>query len=334
MLAHDNAISIIKNSMTEKDLKKEDLIKKLIEEDYLIQTDDGTFTLRSSDESELMHSRVGALTEAFEKFAIPAGIASIESPVILDLCSGLGYNALAALESNPGSRIYMFEFSEEMLFLGTCLKSHLMSKSRLDGAIRDYFFNRPNSCIQIHTGDVRMSLSRLPALECDVLFHDGFSPAKDPVLYTVEFLSLLKKHMKKSALLLSYSSSIPFRSALLMAGFHIGEGPSVGRKRGTTMASPNPGHPGISAGISLEDELLIALTTLGTPYRDPMQNLSGEEIDRNREAERASMRESCKYLSAKKIKKGIFDSRLREIHERSSCSAEAVWEMSKFLLTS
>lgn len=72
---------------------------------FLIRTEDGSFTLTSderNEESETLHSKFGARTEAFEKFVIPSKLLekAEKSTVIkvLDICSGIGYNVSALLD--------------------------------------------------------------------------------------------------------------------------------------------------------------------------------------------------------------------------------------------
>lgn len=62
----------------------------------------------------------------------------------------------------------------------------------------------------------------------DAVFLDPFSPLKSPELYSVEFFKTLKVLMKDDGMILTYTSAAPVRSALVEAGFHVGEGPSFG----------------------------------------------------------------------------------------------------------
>ncbi|EKF86494.1 MnmC family methyltransferase [Methanobacterium formicicum] len=69
--------------------------------DYLVETSDGTYTLQSeeiNESRETMHTTHGAFREAREKFAKPANLRDKKNIAILDICSGLGVNAAAALE--------------------------------------------------------------------------------------------------------------------------------------------------------------------------------------------------------------------------------------------
>ena len=76
-------------------------------------TEDGSIGLYSYAEKDVFHSKYGALTEAWEKFVIPAKIESLlkrNSEVkVLDICYGIGYNTKAlmtyTIEKNK-KRIY------------------------------------------------------------------------------------------------------------------------------------------------------------------------------------------------------------------------------------
>ena len=66
-----------------------------------METSDGTYTLQSeemNESRETMHTTHGAFREAREKFAQPANLRGKKKIAILDICSGLGINAAAALE--------------------------------------------------------------------------------------------------------------------------------------------------------------------------------------------------------------------------------------------
>ena len=64
-------------------------------------TDDGSIGLYSEDFSDVFHSRNGALSEAYEKFVIPADLFSVLENYneinLLDICYGIGYNSKAFL---------------------------------------------------------------------------------------------------------------------------------------------------------------------------------------------------------------------------------------------
>ena len=330
MLAEQTVIKLIRESMTGPPQNYKNIMNILSNNNLLILTEDGTYTIRSEAESEYMHSRIGAMKEAFEKFATPSDIGNIKKPRILDLCSGLGYNSLAALVQNRDSYIDLLEISSEMIFLSQFISSPFKEKKILDEAVNRFFHKKTMEKIRIFSEDARVYLQRDNIPQYDIIFHDGFSPANDPLLYTVEFLGLLYKHMSSTAVLLSYSSSIPFRSALIEAGFHIGEGPSIGRKRGITIAAINKNDRRILSRLSYDDEKLIALSTIGVPFHDRTLKGTLEEIENNRMKNRQYEKSRRDYLSSKKIKKDLVDNQYRKIYSDSTNSRDSILAMREY----
>ncbi|MBP2172695.1 MnmC family methyltransferase [Methanococcus voltae] len=368
-----------------------ELSKNLIDEltsneiDMLVKTDDGTYTLKSEDTDELMHSRVGALTEGIEKFAIPSMVEMRDSCNILDLCSGMGYNAMACLSKNKNCNIDMVEISKETLFLSLCLDIPLKEHELIKEAYFEFFNNFNdididkdidkdmmkkesnskrdfNGNIQVFNDDARVILQKMPNNYYDIVCHDAFSPARDPVLYTVEFLDLMYKKLKDGGMVISYSSSIPFRSALFEIGYNVYEGVSVGRKRGITIAfkgkpiyhticnndnainenkldkNENDNHNTNNncelQRISEVDERLIALSSIGIPYHDEKLDKTSEEIIFNRDIMRDEFKnnlsiegynEHDSYIySTKRIKSGKIDEKLLKIQKNSKNSVECI----------
>jgi tRNA U34 5-methylaminomethyl-2-thiouridine-forming methyltransferase MnmC len=289
-------------------------------ERFLVETDDGTFTLHSSEMisgRELVHTTHGALREARKKFIEPANLQGKEKVNILDLCSGLGYNTTAALdilvEDKVDIKIDMVEISLETLALSLLihipLKSHkLVIKTIEKKLINEGFLTfeggklefPSNTKVNIHCRDAREFIKSIKPYEnelYDAVFLDPFSPGKTPELYSQEFFQGLSGLIKKNGLILTYTSAAPVRSALLEAGFHVGEGPSLGR-RGGTMASPSISM--ISKPLSIHDERMIALSDAGIPFRDPELDRSAEEILIRRDQERKTARGYYKLASTVK----------------------------------
>ncbi len=71
--------------------------KKLNE--YLIKTDDGSYTLKSEGQNgETMHTYHGGVDESLEKYVKPSKLAGKDNVRVLDICSGLGYTAAVCIE--------------------------------------------------------------------------------------------------------------------------------------------------------------------------------------------------------------------------------------------
>lgn len=168
---------------------------KLLEE-YLVETEDGTFTVASESsedgfKAENMHTIHGAFREAREKFVKPANLDvksnfATDKVAIMDICSGLGYNAAAALEAilndfgdnHPEShenyeekiqiKIDMVEISPETLGVALLIpspdKSHsIVRKAIEEKLIEEGFLTQemekaeipPNLEIRVHCMDAR-----------------------------------------------------------------------------------------------------------------------------------------------------------------------------------
>jgi tRNA U34 5-methylaminomethyl-2-thiouridine-forming methyltransferase MnmC len=315
----DRVIEIVRNwsnSEITGDLKARDVASKLLK-NFLVKTDDGTYTLRSqmvSDSSETMHTSNGALSEAKQKFVIPADIQGKDEVIILDICTGLGYNAAEALENVLNSAnqvtIDLVEISWETLAVSLLIPCPVKSHEILKKAIENYLVNRgylkfhlektnipSNLEINVHCKDAREVVSNLPKKSYDAIFLDPFSPGKTPELYSVEFLLKIKDLLKYDGIILTYTSAAPVRSALINIGLEVGEGPAMGRVGGTVASFDLKKIP---IPLSENDERMIALSDAGIPFRDPGLNNSQEEIFKLRSLERKSARGNYKLPSTVK----------------------------------
>ena len=140
-----------------------------------------------------------------------------------------------------------------------------------------------NSSINFFLGDARKSIF-LTNKMYDVVFLDAFSPQKDPKLWTIDFLSVLKLKMKPNSVLLSYSKSAPFRSALLQLGFFVGKTYIDNTDMGT-VASFNSF---LIQNKLNQSDLDVLETRSGIPYRDINLSLSSSDIIINRSIEGAA----------------------------------------------
>jgi tRNA U34 5-methylaminomethyl-2-thiouridine-forming methyltransferase MnmC len=171
-------------------------------EEFLIKTADGSFTLNSdnfNDSSETMHTHHGALSEARVKFADPLRLEGKKEVAILDICSGLGFNAAAVLEKFIKSgfdpelvkiEIDMVEVSWETLAASLIIPSPIESHSFIKKAVEDYLINHqllvcphekkdiPRQVdIGVHCQDARKMVVNIPPTKkYDVIFLDPFSP--------------------------------------------------------------------------------------------------------------------------------------------------------------
>jgi tRNA U34 5-methylaminomethyl-2-thiouridine-forming methyltransferase MnmC len=288
--------------------------------------------------TETMHTHHGAVEESIQKYIEPAKLSdkiiSKDEIRILDTCSGLGYNAAATLDlwqsipNNCKIKLDMVEISRETLAITLLIPSPLKSYEIIKKAVEDELFNEgflslksekketpKNVDINIHCMDIRELIKN--SVECissktenvkslinddgiyDIIFLDPFSPLLTPELYTLDFFKALKQVIKKDGLILTYTSAAPVRSAFIEAGFHVGEGPQFGRKRGGTIASISAEL--ILKDLLMEDERMIALSDVGVPFRDPHLNGNSQYVNERRSNERELLRiKKMKFASTVK----------------------------------
>jgi tRNA U34 5-methylaminomethyl-2-thiouridine-forming methyltransferase MnmC len=301
--------------------------------DYIIKTDDDSYTFNSPDfdgKVETMHNSNGAITESFEKFVKPFKDSYIQNNnikdrvnfsyskdiAILDICSGLGYNSSAIINEflknqgeNSSLSIDMVEISIETLAMGLLIpspiESHNIIKKTIESKLIEENFAKlaieegkipENVDINIFCEDARKTIQKLPDNSYDAIFLDPYSPAMAPELCTVEFFEELRRVIKNDGIIATYTLAAGVRFAFIEAGFYIGEGPIFGRKAGGTIASPTITN--IDKNIPVMDERTIALSDAGIPFRDPNLDLNSAEILKNRSEERILARHNSKISSA------------------------------------
>lgn len=164
--------------------------------------------------------------------------------------------------------------------------------------------NKYNKCkINFYFDDARINIKSLDNIY-DAVFLDAFSSQKDPTLWTINFLRLVKSKMHQNSLLLSYSKATPFRSALLELGFNVGKIFIDGKDMGT-IASLNSKY--IKNCLTDFDYALIN-TRSGIVYKDDNLNLTPKEILQNREFEaKISNRISHTQFLKENSKQNIID---------------------------
>ncbi len=252
-----------------------------ISHDILAKTADGSYTLISKSYGEPYHSiTAGAVVECLEKFVRPSEIlqrALFRKEVkILDVGFGLGYNIAVAVHEirrkDPGTDIVIASLEKNLLSDIFVLPEpyrdiHRKILSLLPEGESEGIY------LRVLTGDAREKIASLRGFEADAVFHDAFSPYRNPELWSLEFLKLVKECMNEEGIWVSYTSSLPVRKALLNLGFSIGSTKPVGRKRGGTVATLK----GRVNPITEEERKKLLTSPYSVPFRDP--NLRSSSID-------------------------------------------------------
>ncbi len=291
--------------------------------EYFVLTDDGSYSINSKEinhKVETLHTSTGAISESFEKFIRPMKFDYSSDIAILDICAGLGYNSSAAIadfmkNSKANLTIDMVEISKATFACGLLVPSPIPEHDITKRAIEDELVRHgyatlhleereipSNIDINVYIEDARKTVQGLPDNTYDAIFLDPFSQNMAPELFSVEFFNEFRRVIKDNGIVATYTSSAPVRAGFIDAGFYIGLGPIFGRKQGGTLASPNPEM--LDYSLPRNDEVRIALSDVGIPFRDPGLDGSSEEILERRSEERHEARHNTKISSA--VKTPIF----------------------------
>ncbi len=238
-----------------------------------VRTEDGSYTLIDPEHGEPYHSlTAGALTESLEKFFKPSGLSEIapfrERIAILDVGFGLGYNtAVAVYELRKLNR----KVRVEVIALDKNVPENIPDLPEPYTAVHRKIMGllpegeSDGVSVKLYEGDMRKTLKAVRNFRADVVFHDPFSPYRNPEAWSLELLGLVKKLLREDGVWVSYTSSLPVRRALYELGFKLGSTPSVGRKRGGTVASIK----GCVGELTAKERLKLLNSPYSVPLRDP-----------------------------------------------------------------
>lgn len=291
---------------------------------YFVLTDDGSYSINSKEinhKIETLHTSTGAISEAFEKFIKPMKFDYTSDIAILDICAGLGYNSSAAIDDflknskDSNLTIDMVEISAATLACGLLVPSPIKAHDITRKAIENELLNTgyatlelekteipSNIDINVFIEDARQTVQKLEDNTYDAIFLDPFSQNMAPELFSLDFFKEFRRIIGKKGIVATYTSSAPVRAAFIESGFYIGLGPIFGRKQGGTLASPS--QEMLDTSLPKNDEIRIALSDVGIPFRDPGLNNSSDYILDRRTEERHEKRHTTKISSA--VKTPIF----------------------------
>ncbi len=156
-------------------------------------------------------------------------------------------------------------------------------------------FSADNINISFHITDLRKAIIALN-LKYDFIFHDAFTPSKQPSLWSVDLFKLYYSLLKQNGIFATYSSALPVRNGLIEAGFYIGRNVFENNKSIGTLAVKNPEL--IKHSLTSKDTGLLD-TKAGIPYYDVLLNLTDADILENR---RIMINNSNKISSSRFLK--------------------------------
>ena len=213
-------------------------------------SEDGSFTAYSKEYDEHYHStKDGALHESLVKHVNPAfKLKENQDEInILDICFGLGFNALATLfyhkqnGLNSKINIYSPELDETLvksLNVFTYPQEFEEFRHIVEAVVKDGVYEDENFYIEVFLGDAREYIKRFNN-KFDIVYQDAFSPSSNPILWTKEYFHDIKCGIKNDGILTTYSIALATRLALYENGFNLYTNSAEGIRKATVASISN-----------------------------------------------------------------------------------------------
>lgn len=199
---------------------------------------------------EVMHPEVGPLVEVERLYIAPSRLAARlcsvadEPLVVLDAGLGAGSNAVAAWRTARESKgrtrqLELISIDRTVEALEVALEPEHAAAFGFDELavsaartlVAEHRHASPFADWRLQLGDLETELARVAAASVDVVFWDPYSPRAEPALWSLRAFHALRRICRVGATVHTYSGATATRTALLLAGFAVGYGPSAGEKQ-------------------------------------------------------------------------------------------------------
>lgn len=210
----------------------------------------GGLSLRSVGHQETFHPVVGPAEEArilhVEQQRLVERATAAGSLVVWDVGLGAAANAVAAIERlQPlAARVSLHSFDHSLAPLEFALAHpealpYLNPHRALIGELlaRGVASVRPGFEWHFHRGNFGETMRSAPAPAPQAILYDPYSPTTNAEMWSLSHFTGLRARVAPDALLSNYTRSTAVRVTLLLAGFFVGAGRSVGEKAETTVAA-------------------------------------------------------------------------------------------------
>jgi tRNA U34 5-methylaminomethyl-2-thiouridine-forming methyltransferase MnmC len=216
-----------------------------------IITADGSITLHSDSFQEACHSLSGARAETVYNYIEGCNIARENCQSILEIGFGTGLGVICTddffLKNPPLAKKFFIttEIDEALIALSQEIypeELHFFPalKSLKKGS---YFYHGSNDVSEliILIGDARETIQRFyrdfPHFpKFDAIYHDAFSPKKNPLLWSTQWFELLALGSSPEVIFSTYTSSNGVRKALEKSGFQVEDRVGLPPKNSVTLA--------------------------------------------------------------------------------------------------
>ncbi|WP_288403943.1 tRNA (5-methylaminomethyl-2-thiouridine)(34)-methyltransferase MnmD [uncultured Deinococcus sp.] len=208
----------------------------------ILTTPDGSRTALNARYGEAYGSRHGARSQAWHVFVGGSGTDNHPAPRVLEIGFGVGVNARATLAATAASgaplHYLAYEFDPATaatlreVATGGDAERHPAWEALLnvwDGAEGRLTAQAGGAALEVRFEDV--TAADLPAAWATALYLDGFSPTRNPEVWTPEFAARLAAALAPGGVLTTYSAAGHVRRALQAAGLEVERRPGAPGKR-------------------------------------------------------------------------------------------------------
>jgi tRNA U34 5-methylaminomethyl-2-thiouridine-forming methyltransferase MnmC len=167
---------------------------------------------------------------------------------IAELGFGTGLNLMAVLMAHQGPGHLYYTSFEAFPMPAADIARALEAFPEVAGVVGSFLrqwavgetvLRFPNLTATIILGDARETLAAWEG-EADAWFLDGFSPAKNPELWSAELMAEVARHTAQGGTFATYTAAGHVRRALAEVGFAVARQPGFGRKRHMTLGVLQP----------------------------------------------------------------------------------------------
>ena len=195
------------------------------------RTADGSLTLMSERYGETYASLHGALAQSRTVFLEGSAVHVHPAPRVLEIGFGLGLNFCTTLHNATGRGAALtyhayeaFPISAALLTKLAAGETHPLWLEMLDAwdaGVRAGHLDLPSTSHRLHLDFADATLAPLPPNWASAVYLDGFSPGKNPEVWTPEFLARLAHSLSPGGVLATYSAAGAVRRGLAAAGLQV-----------------------------------------------------------------------------------------------------------------
>ena len=222
-----------------------------MQEFEIVTVRSGANSIRSLENGETFHPVTGPWWEAnvlhVEQQRLVERCKNSKKFVIWDVGLGAAANVLAAIEAirhlDTEIEIHSFDRTTSPLEFALAHAEELVYPAPHKENLRQLLDEKrtkvsPNLHWHLHLGDFRELVKSLKISKPNAIFYDPYSVTSNPEMWLFDHFRALRDQMgDEPCLLTNYTCSTSVRVTLLMAGFFVGVGRSIGIKAETTIAS-------------------------------------------------------------------------------------------------